>query len=251
MKYELNPLRLASLTNNEVAELATRTLADYGSLPPAGPRTDTTIVQTYIEGLAQRSVVFDKAINRIQKDVNTQQVQENDQARDNALSSLFKAIRVAFTSDIAAELDAAQRLSIVIDAYSNISRLNYEAETKKIDSLVAELEGGTYAASVAALNLQRYVTRIKTANTAFKSLFTSRMTTSALTESFDTTSLRIDLLDYYTEYTRYLLAMANATDNAFFVQHLSLVNTARKYYSDNYTSRRKVAVPPVADPNAN
>lgn len=54
MKYELNPLKVSNLTNSEVAELATRTLTDYGSYPPADPRTDVSIVQTYIEGIAQR-----------------------------------------------------------------------------------------------------------------------------------------------------------------------------------------------------
>jgi len=256
MKYNLNPLNLGRLTNSEVAELGTRTIADYGSQPPMpGPRADTTIVQAYIEGITQRSQVFDKAINRIQKDVNTQQVEESDLARDNAVSSLFKAIRVGLTSDVPAEITAAQRLSIVADAYRNITRQNYEAETKMLDTLVAELEGGTYAASVAALNLQRYVTRIKTANNNFKALFTSRITTSALTESFDTKSLRLDLLDYYTEYVRYLVAMANATGDSFFVQQLSFVNAARKYYNDNYTNRPKEPTPTpqptTANPEAN
>lgn len=243
MKYELNPLSPGRLTNSEVAELASRTIADYGSLPPGDPRTDVSIVQTYIQGLTQRSQGYDMAINRIQKDVNTHLVEDIDIERDNAVSSLFKAIRVGLTSDLPAEISAAQCLSIVADAYRGIVRLNYEAETKKIETMVAELESKLYATSVAALNLQRYVTRIKTANNAFKTLFTSRITASALTQSFDTNNLRIDLLDYYNEYVHFLVAMANATGDSFFVQQLSFVNTARKYYSDNYTSHRKPSVP--------
>ena len=71
----------------------------------------------------------------------------------------------------------------------------------------------------------------------------------ALAETFDAevpgtfVDLRIDLLDYYTEYARYLLAMANATNDSFFVQHLSLINAARKYYHDNIISRTKKLVP--------
>jgi hypothetical protein len=248
MKYELKPLKASHLTNSEVAELASRTIADFGSLPPGDPRTDDSIAQTYIQGLIQRSLSYDKAINRIQKDVNTQPVTESDKDRGNAASSFFKSVRVGLTSDVPAEMNAAQRLMIVVDAYRGVARQNYEKETKDLDTMVTQLESPTYAPSVAALNLQRYVARIKTTNNSFKALFTTRITTSALTESFDTNNLRIDLLDYYTEYTRYMLAMANATNDNFFVQQLSFINAARKYYHDNIISRSKEPVS-VVDPD--
>lgn len=243
MKYDLKPLKVSHLTNSEVAELATRTITDFGSFPPAIPDTDDSIAKTYIQGLAQKSQKYDKAINRISKDVNTQPVTESDKDRDNAVSSFFKSVRVGLTSDVPAEMNAAQRLMIVVDAYRGVARQNYEKETKDLDTMVTQLESPTYAPSVAALKLQRFVERIKTTNNAFKALFTTRITSNALTESFDTNNLRIDLLDYYTEYARYLLAMANATNDSFFVQHLSLINAARKYYHDNIISRTKKLVP--------
>jgi hypothetical protein len=72
-------------------------------------------------------------------------------------------------------------------------------------------------------------------------LFTSRITGEALSETFDMRTLRIELLDFIKQYASFLVAMANATNANYFIQHLQLVNASRKYYNDQVARRRGIA----------
>ena len=87
------------------------------------------------------------------------------------------------------------------------------------------------------LQLDRYVTRLQNANEAFKTLFSGRMVTTAMTESYDMKILRTALLNKYSDFANYVLAMAKATDNPLFANALTLLNTARKYYNDMLAKR--------------
>ena len=241
MKHFLQTLGTNYLTNAEVAELATRIVTDYGTLPPQGPRADAAPLEAYIQKITLLSAKYDRGVNRILKNVDTQKLAVLDELRDNAAFSFFKSVKVGLTSDDAIEVEHANRLMVVVDAYRGVARLSFEVETKALETMYAELTGNIYANSVDALGLKKYVDRIKRTNADFQNLFTSRMTTEAMAETFDMRSLRLELLDFIKQYANFLVAMANATNNSFFIQHLQLVNASRKYYSDQIARRRGVA----------
>ena len=85
--------------------------------------------------------------------------------------------------------------------------------------------------------MDRYVTRLQNANEAFKPLFSGRMVGNAMTETYDMKILRTAMLNKYSDFANYVLAMAKATDNPLFANALTLLNTARKYYDDMVAKR--------------
>jgi hypothetical protein len=160
MKHYLQALATSALTNAEVAELATRIVIDYGTLPPPGPRSDVGPMDAYMQKITQLSGKFDKGVNRIVKNVDTQKVAELDEIRDNAVASFFKSVKVDLTSDDPVEVEHANRLMIVVDAYRGVARLSFEVETKALETMCTDLSDGVYANSVEALGLKKYVDRI-------------------------------------------------------------------------------------------
>lgn len=85
--------------------------------------------------------------------------------------------------------------------------------------------------------MDKYVSRLQNANEAFKPLFSGRMVGTAMTETYDMKTLRTGLLNKYSDFAKYVLAMAKATDNPLFANALNLLNTARKYYDDMVAKR--------------
>jgi len=68
-------------------------------------------------------------------------------------------------------------------------------------------------------------------------LFSGRMVTTAMTESYDMKIVRKELQVIYNDFVSYVFAMAKATESQLFVTVLNLLNAARKYYADQMLSR--------------
>jgi len=67
------------------------------------------------------------------------------------------------------------------------------------------------------------------------------MVTGAMTESYDLKTIRKELLNLYSEFTAYILAMAKTADAPpLFNTALTLLNTARKYYADLLARRATI-----------
>lgn len=230
MKLKLEPLRLSGLTNMEAGQLLKRHLSDLATLDPQ-LLTDAPF-NTYLQALANHSVLFEKGLAQIRKNEETQKIEMADANRDKATVAFGRALKLYAVSDVPDEVEASRVLSILFDNFKNLPALSYEAETIAIDKLVGELEKESYAAEINLLQVGRYVNRMKTTNDQFKILFGGRITTSAVTETYDMKTIRMDALKKYSDFTTYVLAMAKALETPLFVQALNLLNTARKYYAD-------------------
>jgi hypothetical protein len=230
MKHYLQPLWVSKLTNLEGGQLMKRHLNDLRTLNPA-LLTDVPFT-TYVKDLTGDADLYEKALAQVQKNEETEKIALADNLRDKALEAFAKALKLYAVSDDPAEVEASRALRILYDTFTNLARLNYEAETIGIDKLVGELAGPNYGAKVGLLKMERYVTRISNANEAFKALFGGRMTTTAMTETYDLKSIRLEMFKRYSEFCDYVLAMANALNTPLFVTTLNLLNTARKYYAD-------------------
>jgi len=89
---------------------------------------------------------------------------------------------------------------------------------------------------------------MKTSNEQFKTLFSGRMVTEALTETYDMRAMRSAMLAVYNEFTAYILVMSKAIKTPLFISALLLLNSGRKYYAD-LLARRKTdkPTPPAKD----
>jgi len=234
MKHELEVLRAVMLSNLEAGQLIKRHLSDFANNATA--ITDLPL-QNYIARLNTSIADYEPALIQAQKSDATEKIRQADADRDLAISAFRNALRLYNSSDNAAEVDASTSLSIVFKTYKDLANLNYEAETLGIDRLVNDLNSPVNAPKVAALNLQRYIDRLISKNETFKTISGGRLTTDALTQSFDSKTLRIQLFNLYGEFTHYVVAMANALDTPEFTNLLALINTTRKYYADLLAKR--------------
>ena len=230
MKLKLEPLRLAGLSNMEAGQLIKRHLSDFSALNPEW-LTDAPF-NAYVQALTTHSALFEKGLAQIRKNEETQKVEMADADRDKSVIAFGRGLKLYAVSDDPIEVEASRVLGILFDNFKNLPALSYEAETIAIDKLVSELEKGNYMANINLLQMSRYVVRMKNANDNFKTLFGGRITTVAVTESYDMKTIRMDTLKKYGEFATYVLAMAKALETPLFVQSLNLLNTARKYYAD-------------------
>ena len=187
---------------------------------------------TYVKDLAGYAEKYEKALSQVCTMEKTEKIALADDLRDKALEAFGLALKLYAISDDEAEVEASRVLRILYDTFASLTRLNYEAETIGIDKLIGELAGPNYSAKVGLLKMERYVTRISNANEAFKNMFGGRMTTTALTETYDLKGIRMEMFKRYSEFCDYVLAMAKALNTPLFTTTLSLLNTARKYYAD-------------------
>lgn len=208
MKLKLEPLRLSALTHMEAGQLLKRHLSDLATLNPE-LLTDAPF-NAYIQALNTHSVLCEKGLAQIRKNEETQKIEMADANRDKATVAFGRALKLYAVSDVADEVEASRVLSILFDNTKNLPALSYEAETIAIDKLVGELEKDSYAPEIKLLQLDRYVLRMKTTNDQFKTLFGGRITTTAVTETYDMKTIRTDALKKYTDFANYVLAMAKA-----------------------------------------
>ena len=242
MKQLLEPLRTSVLTNMEGGQLLKRHLNDLRTIDPAlltdGP------FNTYVQDLTGYADRYEKALAQVRKSEETEKIGLADNARDRAVEALEKALKLYAVSDDEAEVEASRSLHILFGSFKHLGNLNYEAETIGIDKLVHELTGPNYSPKVSLLKMERYVTRLSNANEAFKTLFSGRLTTSAMTETYDLKSIRNEMFKRYGDFCDYVLAMAKALNTPLFTTALNLLNTARKYYADLLARRTATKTSP-------
>ncbi len=235
MEKTIEPLRLAALTHMEAGQLVKRLLSDLGTIDPS-LLTDAPF-NNYIQVLTDHSVFSEKALAQIRKNEETEKIATADDERDTSVDAFALTLKLYAISDVAEEVEASKSLGILFGTFKNMTRLNYESETIAIDKLISELTGPTYSPKVSFLQIDRYVQRMETANDKFKALFGNRLVVEASTEAYDMKIVRKEMLNKYSQFAAYVLAMATALDTPLFNNALNLINAARKYYADQLARR--------------
>lgn len=235
MKQNLEPLTISALTNMEAGQLMIRHMSDLNTID-ASLLTDAPY-NSYMQKIGNQMELYTNALAQVQKSEETEKIGLADIARDKAVSAFNLALKLHAAADDAAEAEASRSLRILFDTYKNLAKLNYEAETLAIDKLVNELNSEAYSEKINYLHMSKYVSRLSETNNAFRTLFSGRMVTTAMTENFDMKAIRRELQETYNDFVSYVFAMAKATENQLFTTALNLLNTARKYYADQMLSR--------------
>ena len=248
MKYNLEKLRIDALDNDQCSHLVNYTLEKVNGLPPLPDRTTNALSEKYLPLLTQAYKAYFKALNQGSESLSTPEIAQGDKTRDGALSNFRKAVSLGKSSDVAAEVEAANACALILKRYKGIEAKDYGTETENIQKLIDELTAPAMSAHVETLGLTRHITRLKNANDSFFSLHKSRATAEDLKESFNTRVLRKEMQAAYKETCLFVQAMANANDGGHYAQVLALINGVRKQYSD-LLARRDAK--PEAAPSAN
>ncbi|KAB8152353.1 hypothetical protein EZY14_015030 [Kordia sp. TARA_039_SRF] len=153
----------------------------------------------------------------------TQELIELDTRRDKAFMGI-KANLEAYSYHYDAQLQsAAKRLLFNLNNYgTNIPRMNYQAETAIIDSMISDWETETdLVSAVSTAELNDWVAELKTANQAFNQRYLARVSESAANPATSFTSIREVATDAYKSLTAHVQAHATLGSNT---THQELVN---------------------------
>jgi len=240
MTLKLEPIELGKLSNAEAGKLVTSTLSVFEALPPAGPQDDFSVIQFYVDKLAGQHSNYLLSFNQTRANKDTDEIERLDNNRDQAMKAFRRFVKASQYLDTPADATAAHALLLLMNGYEDTETLSYEGESETIDKLLVELTG-KYALNVKQLGLDRLVTRLQTANNAFKTLYNSRTNTVALEQTGNARTLRLEMLKTYREFTLYVQAMANTPMGGYFVQLLSLINQVRKNYAVLIAQRQGVS----------
>lgn len=211
------------------------------------------VLDEYLTNLNAEAAEYDKAMLQIAKSDETARIAAADKRRDNALSTLTRQLSVFEVAEVEAEHEAYQSLSIVFNTYKGMQRWNLEEETNGIDNLLADLAADKYGPLVQLLGMQRYVERLATHNTAFKTLFSNRVQEVSAKEPYDVPAMRRQLKQKYDDMTAYVVLMTKRPNAEQYNKCLDVINTVRKYYHDLLAKRKPgsdgtpdAPIPPMA-----
>ena len=163
----------------------------------------------------------------------TQQIADEDTRRDSLYLALKNQVQMfmRFTFDVEKE-EAATYLWNIMKKYNVDVDENYYEESGKLQQMLQELEADNVAGQhTTTLGLTSFVTQLKTANEAVRTMLSQRNDERMLQEKAALAKARKEVVQTYRE----LVLMINATaaigkDPHLFDEVISQVNELIKYY---------------------
>lgn len=169
----------------------------------------------------------------------TRELQEIDARRDAAITGIemqIKSLSYYFESE---KKIAAQILSNSLSAYgSSISRMNYQAETSTITSIIQKWEGDNRLIScLEILNLTKWVLELKIANNLFEERYIARLKEAAEEPEQNTIDLRKQIIKSYRKLTAHLQSHATLSGNDSYEAVVQQINQLIEQYNKLVASR--------------
>ena len=131
------------------------------------------IPQTFITGFNEALNNEDLSYKIVQKSSLTEKIAALDAASDSILIGFTTQVRAMISNYDVAIQEAANRIMIQYNAYGNIRKKSYVAQTTDITNLLQDFRGKLQP-DITLLGLQGWVTQIEDANNAFLEAFNDR-----------------------------------------------------------------------------
>ena len=120
-----------------------------------------------LDSLKSQYLLFSKAISPIKASAISEKLLELDIKRDRKSITLRNALTV-FQYDEQPDVAMAFKLiSIVLDKYKGVERMNFEAESLALDTLIHLLDSEKYSSAAQLLQLNYRINDLKSANDSF------------------------------------------------------------------------------------
>ncbi|MGH1388354.1 DUF6261 family protein [Kordia sp.] len=184
---------------------------------------DVLQLTTQRDALATLTSQMDNLFQQEQSSGITQELIDLDTRRDKAFMGI-KANLEAYNYHYDERMQSAARsLLFNLNNYgTNIPRMNYQAETAVIDSMLSDWETETdLVNAITTTGLANWIAELKTANEAFNDRYLARISESAANPATSFTSVREVTTNAYRELTAHVEAHATLGSN---VVHQELVN---------------------------
>lgn len=169
----------------------------------------------------------------------TRELQEIDARRDAAIRGIEMKIKSLSYHFEPKKKSAAQILSNSLSAYgSSISRMNYQAETSTITSIIKKWEGDNkLISSLEILNLTNWVLELKIANNLFEERYIARLKEDAEEPEQKTIDLRKQIIKSYRNLTAHLQSHATLSGNDSYEDVISQINQLIEQYNKLVATR--------------
>lgn len=164
----ISPTNSARISLGLHADLQVRLHAEIAKMPVAKILLDAADIANWKKSIDTENDVA----RRVMASEQTARLAEKDRERDKLVTAIFEEIRQAARSPIAARAESGRKLRLVTDTYKGLQWETVAEETAHITGLLTDLS--KQQADVNALGIQPLVALLKTANTAFADLRTTR-----------------------------------------------------------------------------
>ncbi|WP_430412851.1 DUF6261 family protein [Kordia sp.] len=191
------------------------------------------------DALATLANVMDNLFQQEQSSGITQELIDLDTRRDKAFMGI-KASLESFGYHYDESLQSAARsLLFNLNNYgTNIPRMNYQAETAVIDSMLSDWETETnLIAAVTTVQLADWIAELKTANATFNARYIARVYEEADTPATSFTAIREDGTSAYKQLVAHMEAHATLGSNAMHQDLVNRIGTLAKQYNVTVNAR--------------
>ena len=247
----LYPISLTRLTNIEAGQFIDRMQSDIASL--SINIKDDAAVEDLVNNLKEQSLVFNKALQQIKAQQETDALLELDLIRDHALIAIDRQILV-YEFSLDAEVKKAFREGTIVQRkYDDLKKVNYEAETKGIKLMIDEWKKAENKDYVNLLHLADHIKNLEIAAADFNKFFDNRQVKVISTEVYKTKELRKPMMETYTSLVNYVAATSGTLKyNDYYKALISGLNGSRKYFADILAKRKSSvanSTPPSTPPS--
>jgi hypothetical protein len=171
----------------------------------------------------------------------TSELRTLDQRRDNAfigIKTYLRSYKYYFEEPVR---HAAKLLLDSLAGYgTRISRMNYQAESSVLESIIARWQNKPdLAAAIDALNLKSWVAEMKTANNLFNSRYLDRIKDDAKAPDIKVTDLRKEIIQSYRELISHIEAYATLSDETIYFDITKQINQLIGEYQHLIVARSK------------
>ena len=173
-----------------------------------------------------------EALNYVRKSTISDLLHTSDLVRDNTSDGIDDAIQSGLKHFSPLVREASARLKALRDTTGNITQRSYNKETADIIKLIADLKG-PYAADVATLGIEAWVTELEANNNDFKELQKKRYDESDEKTRLRMKKVRIDVDDAHSAIVDKINALIIVNGEAPYVEFVNKLNLRIESYKNN------------------
>ena len=137
---------------------------------------DLTKFKTEYDKLCLGITNFDNSLNRLNKSTYTLLSNESKRQLNASRGGLFKKIKADLSSTHDDFVEAAKRLMIVVDKFTNISHLSFEDIIGRTESIIGYFQSDEYKDAIELLSLNDRVQQLQTINNKAKHILSQKAT---------------------------------------------------------------------------
>jgi len=169
----------------------------------------------------------------------TKEIQDIDARRDDALMGIEMQLKSFAYHFEPAKQEAAQLLITSLATYgSGITRLNYQAESTTIDSIIAKWESHPELVSaLTTLSMPAWVTELKTVNTLFDQRYIDRLKEDAKAPEEKSVEVRGQINQSYRTLLAHLQAHATLSIDETYNETVKQINLLIQQFNQLVTAR--------------